>query len=467
MSKVTATDTQVEEVTPVLGQWVAGLDLPQVPSEVVDHIKRCILDAIGCGIYGSAQPWGKIAREVATELSGGGAGKATLFGSKQKVSPADAALSNGTAVHGFEVDDVHVSSSYHPGSVTLPAALAIAEARDLSGCDFLLGMIAGYEVGIRVGICGGISHSTSGFHVTGTVGAVGAAAAAARLLGLDPTRATHALGIGATQASGLYSARLGAMAKRFHAGRAAQSGVIAGYLADRGFTGSTMALEAPFGGFMSALHGQHPPASMLEDLGERWETSRVGFKPYAACASTHTTVDALDDLIARGLDVDNLDHLTVGMSKKGYTNVGWRYVPGEIVSAQMNGYYTAAVKLLDGEAFIDQYREERMADPRILELIERMEIVHDPELDAGGASKRHAVNVEARLKDGSVLKSYVEQRRGSAEHPLTQHEVEQKFLRLAGTRLEANKTDEILELVAKIEHQPNLQRLSELLSDTA
>lgn len=465
MSPMPTTDTAGEKVTPVLGQWVAELDLPQLPSEVVGHMKRCILDAIGCGLYGSAQPWGKIAAEVAIELSGGG--KATLFGSKQKVSPADAALANGTAVHGFEVDDVHVSSSYHPGSVTFPTALAIAEARGLSGQDFLLGMIAGYEVGIRVGICGGISHSTSGFHVTGTVGAVGAAAAAARLLGLDADRATHALGIGATQAAGLYSARLGAMAKRFHAGRAAQSGVVAGYLAERGFTGSTIALEAPFGGFMSALHGQHPPASILEELGERWESSRVGFKPYAACASTHTTVDALDDLMAQGLSAENLDRLSVGMSKKGYTNVGWLYAPGEIVSAQMNGYYTAAVKLLDGEAFINQYRQERMADPHILELIQRMQIFHDPKLDAGGASKRHAVNVEAQLKDGRILKSYVEQRRGSAEHPLTQQEVEKKFLRLAGTCLKPNETDEILELVANIERQSNLYRLRELLSGSS
>lgn len=462
MSGGHSNDSQVEEVTPALGRWVAELDLPRLPAEVIEHMKRCILDAIGCGLYGSAQPWGKIASEVATELSGG-AGSATLFGSIQKVSPADAALANGTAVHGFEVDDVHVSSSYHPGSVTLPTALAIAEARSLSGRDFLLGMVAGYEVGIRVGICGGISHSTSGFHVTGTVGAVGAAAAAARLLGLDPVRATHSIGIGATQAAGLYSARLGAMAKRFHAGRAAQSGVVAGYLAERGFTGSTIALEAPFGGFMSALHGQHPPASMLEDLGERWETSRVGFKPYAACASTHTTVDALHQLMSQGLSVDNLEHLTVRMSKKGCTNVGWPYIPGEIVSAQMNGYYTAAVKLLDGEAFIDQYRHERMADPYILELIQRMEIVHDPELDAGGAAKRHAVKVEARLKDGKVLDSYVEQRRGSVEHPLTQQEVEAKFQRLAGTRLESAAIEQILELVSKIEQEPDLQRLAKLL----
>src|SRR5262249_29369857 len=238
---------------------------------------------------------------------------------------------------------------------------------------------------------------------------------AARLLRLSHGQTAHALGIGGTQAAGLYSARTGAMTKRFHAGRASQSGTWAALLAEQGFTGSLDVLEAPFGGFMSTMQGQFAPATILDDLGERWETTGVGLKPYAACASSDTIVDSVRDLRRRGLTTDSLARLTIRMSKKGQLNVGWPYQPGEVIAAQMNGYYIAAVTLLDGDAFIEQFAEARLADPKILDLLPRIDIVHDPELDRGGAGRRHAVRVDATLTNGHTLSAYVEQRSGSAD----------------------------------------------------
>ena len=292
----------------------------------------------------------------------------------------------------------------------------------------LTALAAGYEIGLRVGVCAGVTHSTSGYHVTGTVGAVGAAAAAARALSLSPEQSAHALGIGATQASGLYAARTGAMTKRFHAGRAAQSGVLAAYLAQRGFTGSLDALEAPFGGFLSTLHGQFDAATMLSDLGERWETAQVGLKAYAACASAHTTIDGVLELRSRGLTPDNLAHLTVRMSRKGHLNIGCPYRPGEVIAAQMNGAYAAAVTLLDGAAFIDQYDPSRLADPNILAIMPKIEIVHDPEIDKGGAGKRHTVKIDAERRTAAhsvdhdraaprLRRSSAASRRGRCEVP--------------------------------------------------
>ena len=449
-------------VTPRLGQWVSGLTLEAVPADVTAHLKLCLLDSIGCGIYGATQPWGKIAADVVVGFSSGGV--SSLFARAEKVSPADAALANGTAIHGFEIDDAHVSSSLHPGAVTLPASLAIAQARAASGTDLLTALAAGYEVGLRVGVCAGVTHSTSGYHVTGTVGAVGAAAAAARMLRLTPEQTAHALGIGATQAAGLYAARIGAMTKRFHAGRASQSGVIAAYLAEQGFTGSLDALEAPFGGFMSTLHGQSDAATILMDLGKHWEIARVGLKAYAACASAHTTIDGVRELRSRGLNANNLARLTVRMSKKGHLNIGWLYQPGDVITAQMNGSYAAAVTLVDGEAFIDQYAEQRLADPAILALIPMINFVHDPELDRGGASKRHAVKIEAVRTDGSVLSTVIEQRRGSAEHPLTATEIEQKFRRLAAAAMPASIIDGLIAIVDEIERESDLKRLTALIA---
>ena len=454
----------VAMVAPTLGTWVSGLELSSIPESVVAQLKLCVLDSLGCGLFGAMQQWGGIASDVAVSFSGGGT--SSLFARPEKVSTPDAALANGTAIHGFEIDDAHVSSSHHPGAVTLPASLAVAEAQVADGAEFLTGLVAGYEVGIRVGICAGVSHSTSGYHVTGTVGAIGAAAAAARVLRLKPGHAAHALGIGATQAAGLYAARTGAMTKRFHAGRASQSGVIAAYLARQGFTGSLDALEAPFGGFMSTLRGQSDASTILTGLGAHWETERVGLKAYAACASAHTSIDGVRELRKQGLTADNLERLTIRMSKKGQLNIGWPYRPGEILTAQMNGYYAAAVALLDGDAFIDQYAPVRLADPEILALLPRIDIVHDPDLDRGGAAKRHAVRIDAVRNDGSALTAFVEQRRGSAEHPLAKTEVEQKFRRLATASLTDPAIDELIGIVGRLETQPDLKRLAELITTT-
>jgi aconitate decarboxylase len=449
-------------VTPALGQWVSGLALDDLPQDVIAHLKTCLLDSLGCGLFGAAQPWGVIAGNVAVAMSGGGA--SSLFARAETVSPTDAALANGTAIHGFELDDAHVSSSLHPGAVAVPAAIAVAETRDASGADLLVALAAGYEVGIRVGICAGVSHSTSGYHVTGTAGTFGAAAGAARLLRLSPSQTAHALGIGGTQASGLYSARTGAMTKRFHAGRASQSGTMAAFLAEQGFTGSLEVVEAPFGGFMSTMHGQFGAETILKDLGKHWEIRNVGLKPYAACASSHTIIDSVLDLRQRGLTARNLARLSIRMSKKGQLNVDWPYQPGEVISAQMNGYYIAAVTLLDSDAFIDQFAPWRLADPEVLKLLPKIDIVHDPELDLGGAAKRHAVHVDATLNDGRRMSAYAEQRRGSAEHPLSSADVEKKFSRLAATSLSEPDTSEVMNLVQRIEREPGVRRLTALLA---
>jgi len=454
--------TYTTAVVPKLGDWVSGLSLANIPQDVVGHLKVCLLDSLGCGLFGAAQPWGVFAGNVTVSMSGGGV--SSLFARLEKVSPADAALANGIAIHGFELDDAHVSSSHHPGAVTVPAVLAAGEARDASGADVLVALAAGYEVGIRMGICAGVSHSTSGFHVTGTVGTFGAAAAAARLLNLSPSQTAHALGIGGTQAAGLYSARTGAMTKRFHAGRASQSGILAAFLAEQGFTGSLDVVEAPFGGFMSTMQGQFAPETILENLGVQWEAARVGLKPYASCASSHTIVDSVRDLRRRGLTADSLARLTIRMSKKGQLNVGWPYQPGDVIAAQMNGYYIAAVTLRDGDAFIEQFAEARLADPKILDLLPRIDIVHDPELDRGGAGKRHAVHVDATLSNGQTMSAYVEQRRGSADHPLSATEAEQKFRRLASISISESDADEVIQLVQWIEREPGVERLMSLLA---
>ncbi len=215
---------------------------------------------------------------------------------------------------------------------------------------------------------------------------------------------------------------------------------------------------------MSTLRGQHDASSILENLGSTWETERVGLKAYAACASAHTTIDGVRELRRHGLSPDNLIRLTIRVSKKSAINIGWPYAPAEVITAQMNGQYAAAVTLLEGDAFIEQYAPERLADPKILKLIPRISFVHDPDIDLGGAGKRHAVKIEAVLSDGRRLTTAIEQRRGSSQHPLSDEEILQKFRRLARPSLNEEQVEETIARVAALESEPDLKRLSELLT---
>jgi aconitate decarboxylase len=459
-----AVDVRSEPATLRIAEWVAGLAYEHVPASVLAHARLCLLDGLGCGLYGAQQPWGRIGATAAVEMAPGGT--ASLWGNGAAAGPAAVALANGTATHGFEIDDIHVRSMFHPGAVVLPAVIAVAETRRLSGRALLTAMVAGYEVGIRVGICAGIAHGMRGFHTTGTVGCVASAAAVAKLLGLSATATAHAIGIGATQAAGLYCARTGAMTKRFHAGHAAQAGVIAGLYAERGFTGSTDVLENPFGGFMSTLTDDADLAELTSGLGTRWELPLTGFKAYAACASAHTLIDNVGKLAQQGLRAENLVRMRIGVSKVGKKNVGWPYRPAGVVAAQMNGAYAAAVRLLEGDAFVDQYREERLADPRVLALIERIAIDHDPALDEGGAAKRHASWVEADLLDGTRLRSFTEQRRGSSHHPLGADEIVAKFERTAGASLAPTAVALVRAMVEQIDDCADLRELGVLLRGT-
>lgn len=464
LSPATTATSAAETVPPVTAQlaaWIAKLDRDDIPEAAWSHAKLCLLDALGCALFGSQQQWGRIAADTAIDLSPGG--RASVWGRDARCGVDAAAMANGTATHGFELDDLHLRASMHPGAVTIPAAFAVAEAYDKTPTEFLTAVVAGYEVGLRIAIAIGLPHGLRGHHTTGTVGTLAAAATVANLLGLSADAAADALGIAATQAAALHGARTGAMSKRFHAGRAAQSGVIAAALAKRGFTGSRTGLEQSFGGFFSTLCDAVDLPATTAELGERWEIRDVGFKAYASCGSTHTSIDALDQLMRQGVTADGLKQLRIYLSKKGVSNVGWKYVPGGVVAAQMNCFYTSAVKLLDGDVFVEQFDESRLADPQVMSLIERIRIGHEPSFDAGGAASRHKVRVEAELKDGTVRSVSVEQRRGSARFPLSREEIVRKFFGLSKAAIPQSSAERIVELVDGIDGVHSMQPLAALM----
>jgi 2-methylcitrate dehydratase PrpD len=430
-----------------LAAFASALTLADVPRAVVDHARLCLLDTIGCGLFGSTLPWSRILAACVGELEP--AGPSRLWGLASTASPASAALVNGTMVHGFELDDLHRRAIVHPGAVVPTAALALAEFLGrCSGARFLTAVIAGYEVAARVGMAVGAAHLLAGWHPTGTHGALGAAAACGSLLGLAPGPLQHALGIAGTQAGGLMASQFGAMVKRFHAGRAAQSGVYAGLLARRGFTGILPLFESEYGGYLTTFSPRSDPAQLTAGLGETWETRAVGFKPYAANGSCHTSIDVLLEMRRQHrFGGDDVERVRVRTSSATREHVGWPYRPDSVTTAQMNLPYIAAATLTDGAAFVDQFTEARIRDERLVALASRVDVTADPGIDARGDASRHAVAVEVVLKDGRVLRDTRDSARGSAASPLSRGEIEAKYATLAGRALPGARVARVQELV--------------------
>ena len=446
-----------------LASYASRLRFDAIPPEVVAKAKSCVLDAVGCMLFGSTLPWTRIVAETVREE--GGAARATLIGTGERTSVTQAVLVNATAGHGFELDDAHTRASMHAGSITVATALALSESSEpISGRDFLTAVIAGYEVGLRIGSAGAGNVFKRGFHSAAVRGVFAGAATAARLLNLDENRTQHALGIAGSLAGGLMAAQEGAMVKRLHAGQAARNGVLGALLARRGFTGIVDVLEAPFGGFFSAMTAQHDARALTEALGSRWETLAVGFKPYATAGAIHAALALLDGIMKdAALTGEDIERVEVACTTYCREHVGWPYVPQGVASAQINIYYALSVMALDRAAMIEQFSEGRLADPRILAFIPRISIAGNPEFDALGNAYRYATRLRVITKSGAMHERETRYRPGSPDSPLTDAQLREKFELLAGYALPHDAIEPIVGAVSTLERCASVAELVALL----
>jgi 2-methylcitrate dehydratase PrpD len=433
-----------------MAAFIAGLAYERIPPEVIARIKLLILDALGCALFGTGLEWSRILISTLTRLDR--TKECAVWGTGHRLSAPHAALANGTLVQSFELDDVHRAGVLHAGAVTLPALIAVAELRrPMSGRDFLKAAVAGYEVGPRVGLCMGPEHIGQGWHSGATLGVFSAAAAAAAALRLPQDEVVHALGIAGTQSAGLMAAQYGAMVKRMHAGRAAQSGLYAALLAEAGFTGIANVFESEYGGFcttFSRSHDRFALAQLTAGLGERFETLRISLKFYSCVGSNHTTLDAIRLIQARRpFRPGDIEKVTILASQATVDHVGWPYKPEGLTSAQMNLPFCVATLILEGDVFIDQFSEAVVADPRRMALADKVEVAHDPAITARGAEFRHMVRVEVRFRDGTREVETVEAPRGSERKFAGESEVVEKFGKLARGVLTSAQADRLISLV--------------------
>jgi aconitate decarboxylase len=451
--------------TRALAEYIAGLSYKDIPEEVIAHIKFCLIDSLGCALFGSTLPWGKIIRSFAKEL---GKGKgALIWGDGAEVPSTSAPLANGTLIHSFEMDDLHRVGVIHPGSEAIPAVDALIRYDgNVDGKRFLTAVVAGYEIGCRVAMTGGASQLRRGFHPSATSGTFAAGAAAAKMLRLNPEKTVHALGIAGTQAAGLMAAQYASMVKRMHPGRSAQAGVYGALLAARGFTGIEDILEAPYGGFCSTFIDKPNLSHLTQDLGERFETLNVGFKPYPCCGSNHTSIDALKKILREHPDVraENVAKIVIRTTRATRLHVGWPYEPKSMTTAQMNLLFCVAVLLHDRDFFVDQVTEKSIRRKDVLETTRKMEVIEDPELEALGDEGRHGVKLDVQLRDGKIYSEKVLHARGSDKHPMTRAEVLQKFRLLASRVLSPSRVDKLQETLLNLEKLDDARKLGKLLA---
>jgi len=440
-----------ESYTRQLAKFACNARFEDIPSDVIQHLKLWILDDLGCGIYGSTMEWGIILSDYIHSFDKNE--ECTIWGTQFRSTASNAALVNATMVHGLDLDSTHPHVQSHLGSVAFTSALALAEHKGgINGKDFLTAVAIGYELFIRLAVCCGITLFRRGFYPTGACGPIGSAAAAAKLLESNEEEMLNTFGISTSFHSGFSPAHL-TMVKRLFVGKAAESGVIAAQLASKGFTGIKDILDEESGVFCKALCDDYNLSTLTDGLGEEYEIRNVEFKDYPCVGTIPTALDAVGEIQhEHSFDVESIKKVSIKISNFAKEHTGWKYNPESIIAAQRNMYYCVATRLIEGDFFVDQLSPKKLTDPKLLRLIDLIDISADSELETLTAV------VEVDLKSGERFS-----RRVDHHKPMTYEDIKKKFKRLALKRIDSNKATSVIAMVERLEDVKDLRELSQLL----
>lgn len=439
-----------------LTQALAGFALDLAPEDLgaagMQRMKTLFLDWLGCVLAGSDAPAVVMVRDLCASL--GGTLEADSLPDRARTSCLHAALINGVASHVVEMDDLHREAIIHCAAPTMPAVLAAAQRTRASGRDMLTAMAAAYEVFIRIALGAGPGHYRY-WHTTATCGVFGAAAGAGRLLGLDRERLTWALGAAGTVAAGLWEFLAdSAMSKLLHPGKAAHDGLLAALLAQRGFTGATRILEGDKG-FFAAMAADARPGKVLEGLGETFHWERASLKQHASCGHTHAAIDAL--LAATGgrpLDPAAVLRVEARVCSAALDLLG-QVQPTTPYLAKFSLPFCLATALVAGRAGLEDFTAQRLADPGLARLMERIVLAPDPALSAA-YPRAWGARVQVLTADGESLHGAVDHPKGDPENPLSQDETVRKFMSLAGRQLPTPAARELAYRCLDLERCPDM-----------
>ena len=433
---MTDTVSRITE-TRVLADFASSLTLHSVPPEVGHRAKRALVDWFAATLAGSTDP--ASAKLRAAVAAAGGDVTATIVGSAQRTGAPYAALVNGYSSHAVDFDDVFnpPETTVHLGSCVWPTVMAIAEIRPLSGADALAAYLAGFEVGARVGRAAGVTHFESGWQVTGTAGHLGAAAAAARALGLSGEATANALGMAASQASGV-RANYGTDAKALQPGRAAMNGVLNGLMAECGMTAGAAAIEGQRG-LLSVISRDPDPAVLVESLGAEWDVLDNGHKLYPNASLLHPAVDAAVFISDRPeFSCDAVEKVEVRMLPFA-ASVTSETDPGPGSEARFSAVHCVAYALRAGRLGIDSFEVAAVSDPEVRRLRDRVTVIPDDSVGKRGARMR------VTMRDGSTIEHVVEANRGTPQNPMSDDDLDAKLRFTAVPLIGRDAADELAE----------------------
>ena len=432
------------DVTRTLARYLVGSRRDEIPADVRHEAARALLNWCGCAIGASRHE--TINNMLAAVLPFAGQPQAQILGRSERSDCLHAALVNGVASHVFDFDDTH-ARAIHPSAPVYPAILALAEWKGISGADLVHAFVLGVEAECRVGLSVFPEHYMVGWHITGTAGVFGAAAAAGRLLGLNEQQMAWALGIAATQSSGLRE-MFGSMCKSLHPGRAAQNGLTAAMLASKNFTSSEQGIEAKRG-FGQVMSTKFEPAIITAEWGKRWELSQNMYKPYACGLVVQGTIDGCIQLRnEHGLKPEMIDAVDLRVSPIVFELTA-KENPQTGLEGKFSVFHAAAVALYTGKADEAQFSDQSVLDPMTVALRERVRITRDESI---GRVQSH---ITIRLKDGRVLERHVVHALGTLERPMSDADLEDKFRGLAEGILSEKQADEVVRLCWNVDSLPD------------
>lgn len=429
-------------VTAILVDFVADLDGSNIPAEVRAEGLRTFVNWAGCTVGGARHA--TVDRALAAVAPFSGKPTSQILGRSKRLDALHAAFINGISSHVLDYDDTHLKTIIHPAGPVASALLALAQTRPISGPALMTALIAGIEVECRIGNCVYPDHYNRGWHITGTAGVFGAAAAVGKAIGLSKQQMRWAFGLAASQSSGLRE-MFGTMTKSFHPGRAAQNGMFAALLAEAGFDSSERAIEAPRG-FAQVLSDKQDFAEITDDLGERWETSLNSYKPFACGIVIHPTIDGCIQLReALGNKVDEISSVALTAHPLVLELTG-KKAPGTGLEGKFSVYHAAAVALRRGDGAPTAFTDALVNESDIVALRQRITVTGDPECHEA------SVSIVVTFNDGSRVEKHVERAIGSRDKPLSDLQLEEKFVNQARLVIGQEASDAFLRTCWNLEN---------------
>jgi 2-methylcitrate dehydratase PrpD len=452
-------------VTRELAEFASRISYDTLPVEVRERVKALVLDLVGIALRARNEAESTGPMVAAVRRLGLAEGSCAVIGDAARYAAPGAAMLNGTLAHSLDFDDTHAPGSLHPSAPIVPAAFAAAEMAGGDGRAAIAAIVAGYEVQIRLSLAlDPAAHYDRGFHPTATCGAFGAAAAAGRLLGLDPEGYRNAFGIVLSMSAGSMQYLVnGAWTKRSHVGHAAMCGLIAATLAKEGYIGASEALEGKWG-FLHAYAPAADAAKAVDELGRRWETLKIAVKPYPSCRYGHAPLDGILALARQhGIRAEEVEEVVVGLPEPGWKLIGdpepAKQAPKSVVDGQFSMAFCASVALRSGGFGWDDYARH-LGDPATLDLCKRVKTRVDPKAQAD-FQKDMSGSVRIKTPRGA-FETYVRVPKGEPANFLTAAELRAKFDGLTGPYLSARRRDELAGALLALEQAKDIGALLRL-----